>query len=184
MSLESLFQRWTVGKSEAIAVTLTKDRTVALNPNFEKAHLVGDYVQLLLLLALDILNALQARQIRDPRPLHQRRDLLARQRDAGQHDGQLPVDRPLLLLPDQPRRERGDVVLVPLRLRPLLDRQRARRVHFHGCSGNARVANMRRRSTRVPALCGIESCEPVLQLGCRRPAPQLVDCAWSCRGHS
>lgn len=91
-----------------------------------RAYLVGDDVELLLVLTLHVDGALDAGEVGDGRPLHERGDLLARRGDAGQHDGHLVVDHPGLLLLQQPRRERHDLVAA---LRAARCRRRGRRVH-------------------------------------------------------
>jgi len=88
-------------------------------------YLVGDDIELLLVLALHVDGALDAREVGDGRALHQRGDLLARRGDAGQHDGHLVVDRTGPLLLQQPRGQRHDLVAARLRARRLRRRGRS-----------------------------------------------------------
>jgi len=113
------------------------------------SYLVGDDVELLLVLALDVDGALDAREVGDGRALHQRGDLLARRGDAGQHDGHLVVDRAGALLLQQPRRERHDLVAARLRARRLR-RRGGRSVHGRHAP---HVISGRRLRGRDPA-CG------------------------------
>jgi hypothetical protein len=104
--------------------------------------LIGDDVELLLVLALHVDGALDAGEVGDGRALHQRRDLLARRGDAGQHDGHLAVDVPGLLLLQQPRRQRRDLVAALL-----LARLRGRGHRVHG-SHAAHVGSWRQARRR------------------------------------
>lgn len=112
------------------------------------SYLVGDDIELLLVLALHVDGALDAREVGDGRALHQRGDLLARRGDAGQHDGHLVVDRAGALLLQQPRRERHD--LVAARLGARLRRRRGRRGSVHGRHA-PHVGGRRRLGGRHPA---------------------------------
>ena len=60
--------------------------------------LVRDDVELLLVLALDVGRAREARQVGDPGAVDERRDLLAGRGDGGEDDGELGVERAVGLL--------------------------------------------------------------------------------------
>mmetsp|Transcript_5490 Transcript_5490/g.21653 ORF Transcript_5490/g.21653 Transcript_5490/m.21653 type:complete len:407 (+) Transcript_5490:72-1292(+) len=97
-------------------------------------HLVGDHVELLLVLALHVLLALEAGEVGDASALHEVGNLLAGGADGRQHGGELVVDAALALLGQQPRVEGRHLV------------GRRRRLHrARAASGRARGAHGRAR---------------------------------------
>lgn len=82
-----------------------------------QTYLVGDNIQLLLVLPLYVHSALHASKVGNAGSLDEGRNLLAGNGDTGEHNGELSVDHSLLLLLEQPGGEGLDVILALLLLR-------------------------------------------------------------------